>query len=231
MFFGHYAVAVAVKAKKPEIPVAPLLFGTGFMDIMNGLFIMSGIDTVTPNLKTLPYLFFDLTFIDWDHSLLMAMIWSLVFGLICWLLYKKDKKIGIAATLVTFAHFLCDLPLHNADMALYPNSDIKMGFGLWGSLGVGSWLLEVVFTVALLIYAWKKHKNRGENIWMQVAFVCLMFVNLSPWLSPMKTVATFPEPWAHLIHGLLVFIGFVVPGLILMWMYKRSAKQMVVSAN
>jgi hypothetical protein len=27
-----------------------------------------------------PYLFFDLTFIDWDHSLLMAAFWSVVWG-------------------------------------------------------------------------------------------------------------------------------------------------------
>lgn len=225
MYFGHYAVATAVKAKRPDIPAAPLLFGTGVLDILNGLFIVGGLDKVTPNLEALPYLFFDLTFIDWDHSLLMAIFWSLLFGGICWLLYKKNKEIGMISALVAFSHFLVDLPMHNADLALYPFSETKLGFGLWGSLGVWSWVIEVLFTVILLAYAWKKHKDRGENIWMQVAFICLLFVQMSPWLSPMKKVALMAEPKTHIAHGLCVFLGFVIPGLILTWMYQRSKKK------
>ena len=225
MYFGHYAVAAAVKAKEPDIPAAPLLFGTGILDILNGLFIMGGFDKVTANLNALPYLFFDLTFIDWDHSLLMAIFWSLLFGGICWLIYKKNKKIAIISALVAFLHFVADLPMHNSDLALYPNSSIKMGFGLWGSLGIWSWVIEVIFTIILLAYAWKKHKDRGENIWMQVTFICLMFVQLSPWFSPMKKAARMSEPLAHILHGLFVFIGFIIPGFILLWMYRRSEKK------
>ena len=225
MYFGHYAVAVAVKAKEPDIPIAPLVIGTGVMDIINGMFIMGGIDKVTANLKASPYLFFDLTFIDWDHSLLMATIWSLLFGALCWMIYSKNNKIGIVTTLVTFSHFLVDIPMHNADMALYPHSDVKLGFGLWGKLGTWSWLMEVVFTLVLLAYAWKKHKDRGENIWMQVVLVSLLVVQMSPWLSPMKQIAKLPEPMTHLLHGFLVFIGFVVPSLIFMWMYRKSSEK------
>lgn len=126
--------------------------------------------------------------------------------------------------MVTFLHFVADLPMHNADMALYPHSATKMGFGLWGSLGVWSWLIEVIFTIILLAYAWKKHKNRGENIWMQVILICLMFLMMSPWFSPMKNVATLPEPAAHLKHGISVSLGFIIPSLILTFMYKISKK-------
>lgn len=224
MYFGHYAVAAAIKAKEPDIPTAPLLVGTGILDMLNGIFIMGGFDMVTPNLKALPYLFFDLTFIDWDHSLLMSIFWSLLFGVICWLIYKKNNKIGIISALVAFLHFVADLPMHNADLALYPHSNVKLGFGLWGRLGVWSWVFEGLFTAILLTYAWKKHKDRGENIQLQIGFICLMFVQMSPWFSPMKKVANLPEPQAHMIHGLFVFIGFVIPGLILIWMYQRSEK-------
>ena len=41
----------------------------------------------------------------------------------------------------------------------------------------------------------------------------------------MKAIATLPEPAAHLMHGFVVFIGFVIPGLIMTWMYKRSEKK------
>lgn len=227
MYFGHFAVATAVKAKEPEIPIAPLIIGTGVLDIVNGVMIMLGADKVTPNLNSLPYLFFDLTFIDWDHSLVMAVLWSLLWGLTCWRFYNKNKKVGIISTLVTFSHFLVDLPMHNSDMALYPHSETKLGFGLWGSLGLWSWVVEVIFMLVLLTYAWKKHKDRGENIWMQVTFVCLLAIQMSPWFSPMKIVATFAEPFAHLVHGFLVFIGFTIPSFILMWMYKKSSEKVV----
>ncbi|WP_161809024.1 hypothetical protein [Stenotrophomonas humi] len=41
------------------------------------------------------------------------------------------------------------------------------------------------------------------------------FLNLSPWLSPMKQVATMNEPAAHLLHGLLVTADFLLPGALL----------------
>lgn len=36
--------------------------------------------------------------------------------------------------------------------------------------------------------------------------------------------ATLPEPWAHLIHGFLVTIGYVIPPLILVWLYAQQNK-------
>lgn len=55
--------------------------------------------------------------------------------------------------------------------------------------------------------------------------IAALFVNLSPWLSPMKPVARLAEPAAHLPHGALVTVGFVVPGLLLTWLVRRSERQ------
>ena len=229
MYFGHYAVAVAIKAKEPDIPAAPLLLGTGFLDIMNGAFIVAGLDKVTGNLQASPYLFFDLTFIDWDHSLLMSIFWSLLYGLICWLLYKKNNRIAMFSVLVTFLHFVADLPMHNADMALYPHSDIKLGMGLWGSLGTWSWVLEIAFSAVLLGYAWKQHQKRDENIWMQISFITLLSISMSPWLSPMKKIAVLPESEATFLHGTFVFLGFIIPSIIFICMYKRTDRKRIVN--
>lgn len=35
---------------------------------------------MTANVDSLPYLYFDLTFIDWDHSLVAAFFWSAVWA-------------------------------------------------------------------------------------------------------------------------------------------------------
>jgi hypothetical protein len=44
--------------------------------------------------------------------------------------------------LAVFSHFLLDLPMHPADMALWPGSSIRLGMGLWRTLPTGWWFVE-----------------------------------------------------------------------------------------
>lgn len=220
MYFGHFAVGMALKAKYKEIPLVPIILGAGFLDVINGILVAIGVEKVTPNLKTLPYLYFDLTFIDWDHSLLMAIIWSLLWG--C--LFINNKKIALIAALSCFLHFVADLPMHNADMALYPYAQQYLGYGLWGKWGIWSWVFEIGFAAVLLAYAYVQHRKIGENITWQLVFIGLLALQMSPWTSPMKHVAMLAEPYASIFHGILVTTGFVIPTFILVWLYKRSSK-------
>ena len=87
MYVGHFAIGVAIKSVSPKTPTLPIMLGVGFTDIIDGLLIIAGADRVTPNLNSGPYLFFDLTFIDWDHSLLMATVLSLLWASLFW----RDK--------------------------------------------------------------------------------------------------------------------------------------------
>jgi len=224
MYVGHFAVGMAIKAAKPELPSLPILLGVGFMDVVYGVFTALGIDRVTPNLKSGPYLFFDLTFIDWDHSLLMAVVLSLLWATF----FYKDRRVALAAGIASFSHFLADWPMHNNDLALYPHAQAHLGFGLWGKLGTGSWALEGVFAAVLIAYAWRESKERGVNLLWPTVLLALMFVNLSPWLSPMKFVAALDEPAAHLANGALVTIGFLVPGLLLTCLVNSAERKVAV---
>lgn len=93
MYVGHFAIGIALKAKYPDVPTLPLLLGVGFIDILDGIFIMLGWDQVTPNLLALPYLFFELTFIDWDHSLVAALFWCCVWAAF----FIRDKRVACLA--------------------------------------------------------------------------------------------------------------------------------------
>lgn len=221
MYVGHLAIGLAIKSKFPKIPALPIMLGVGFLDIIDGLLIMLGINHVTGNLNSGPYLYFDLTFIDWDHSLLMAIILSVVWGMF----FIKDKKVAIVAGLACFSHWIADWPMHNLDLALYPYSIQHYGYGLWGKLGTMSWVLEGIFCLILIGYAWKNFAARNQQIFWVVFLMIFTFFNLSPWLSPMKHVATLPAPYDYLIHGLFVTIGFLVPGLLITWLINRSEKR------
>jgi len=218
MYIGHLAIGMAMKSASPKTPTLPIMLGVGFMDIVNGLFVMAGVDRVTPNLNSGPYLYFDLTFIDWDHSLLMAAVLSQLWAALFW----RDTWTAWIAAFAVFSHFLADWPLHNHDLALYPYSVEHLGYGLWGKLGTTSWLLEGAFSLALIIFAEWRNSARGVSYKCAIIVLVLLFLQMSPWLSPMKFVAQLSEPATHLLHGALVTIGFLVPGLLLTWLINRG---------
>ncbi|RYF35851.1 MAG: hypothetical protein EOO38_28545 [Cytophagaceae bacterium] len=220
MYVGHFAIGLAIKARYPKIPAMPILMGVGFLDLLDGIFIILGFNTVTPNLKSGPYLFFDLTFIDWDHSLLAAVFWSVVWGL----LFVRHRSVAIVAAAAAFSHFIADWPMHNSDLALYPHSVEHYGYGLWGRLGTVAWILEGAFSAVLAGYAWQQSARRGVSLMWPCAVLVVLFLQLSPVASPMRLVATLDEPLSHILHGVLVSLGFLVPGLLLSWLLNRSER-------
>jgi hypothetical protein len=210
---------MAMRARRPDIPALPLFVGVGLLDILDGAFIVAGWDRVTANLSSGPYLFFDLTFIDWDHSLLAALVWAFVWAALFW----RRKHVAVAAAAAVFSHFVADWPVHNGDLALYPFAARHLGLGLWSRLGTASWVLEGAFALALCTYAWVAEIRRGAKmIWPSIV-LAVLFVSMSPWLSPMKLVAALSEPGAHLAHGALVTFGFLAPGMLLAWLVERAA--------
>ena len=220
MYVGHFAIGLAIKARYPKVPALPIMMGVGFLDLLDGIFILLGFNTVTPNLASGPYLFFDLTFIDWDHSLLAALFWSMIWGL----LFIKHRAVAAVAALAAFSHFIADWPMHNSDLALYPHSIEHYGYGLWGKLGTLAWVLEGVFSAVLAVYAWRISARRGVSLVWPCAVLVVLFLQLSPVASPMKFVATLQEPLTHIFHGALVSLGFLIPGLLLTWLLDRAER-------
>ncbi|WP_288998406.1 hypothetical protein [uncultured Psychrobacter sp.] len=223
MYVGHLAIGLALKSKFPNIPALTIMLGVGFLDIIDGLLILFGINHVTANLDAGPYLFFDLTFIDWDHSLLMAVILSIVWALF----FIKDRRVALIAGFACFSHWLADWPMHNMDLALYPYAAEHMGYGLWGKWGTGSWVFEGFFSLALIIYAWFNFKKEHVSILWPTVLLVVSFFQLSPWFSPMKKIAAMPEQTAILVHGIAVFLGFLIPSLLLIWLINRAEKKVL----
>lgn len=220
MYVGHFAIGLAIKARYPKVPALPIMMGVGFLDLLDGIFILLGFNTVTPNLASGPYLFFDLTFIDWDHSLLAALFWSMIWGL----LFIKHRAVAAVAALAAFSHFIADWPMHNSDLALYPHSIEHYGYGLWGKLGTLAWVLEGTFSAVLAVYAWRISARRGVSLVWPCAVLVVLFLQLSPVASPMKFVATLQEPLTHILHGALVSLGFLIPGLLLTRLLDRAER-------
>jgi membrane-bound metal-dependent hydrolase YbcI (DUF457 family) len=181
MYVGHFASGLALKAAEPKAPTWALLLGVGFLDILFGPFLMAGIEhaSLTPDISP----GFSLDYIDWSHSLLMALVWSFVFASF---FLTRGKAVAGMMGLAVFSHFLLDLPMHPSDMALWPGSSIHLGFGLWRSLPTGWWFVELaVIAAGWGYYAWKSRSSKtygGRPLAMGVALLALHLFN-SPWLS------------------------------------------------
>ena len=78
MYAAHFASALALKAKEPQAPTWGLLVGVGVLDLLFGPFVLAGIEraSLTPGVSP----GFSLDYIDWSHSLLMTVVWSVLFG-------------------------------------------------------------------------------------------------------------------------------------------------------
>jgi len=221
MYTGHFAIGLALKEHKPEIPAMPILAGVVLLDILNSFFLLIGLNRVSSDMSALPYMYFKLDFIDWDHSLLMALIWSVLWGI----LFIRFPKTALIAFLAVFSHFLADLLVHNHDMALFPYSDTHLGFGLWGTLGSLSWWLEGIFSLALFIYAFRKARKRGISYLFPGILMILMFIFVSPYFSVMKFAASLSHPYNHIVLAIQFLTGMLIPALLLIAYYNKVEKQ------
>ena len=184
MYAGHFAAALAIKAKEPRAPTWALLLGVGFLDVLFGIFLMLGIEraTMTPGVSP----GFSLDFIDWSHSLAMSLAWAALFSIPFW---RRGSAVAVAVGFAVFSHFLLDLPMHPPDMALWPHSTTHLGLGLWRRLPTGWWWVELAFIAAGCAYYVVRARTAktfgGRALWACAVIVALHLFN-SPWLSPAK---------------------------------------------
>jgi hypothetical protein len=181
MYAGHFAAGLAIKGHTPVAPTWGLLIGVGLLDILFGPFVLLGIEraSITPEVSP----GFSLDFIDWSHSLAMAVVWSTIYAS-CFARY--GRQVMLAMGLAVFSHFLLDLPMHPPDLALWPGSEAHLGLGLWRALPGGWWFVELGVLSVGLAYYW--HRSRvegsfGARAWAVVVMVVLLHVINSPWLS------------------------------------------------
>jgi hypothetical protein len=184
MYAGHFAAALAIKAKEPRAPTWALLLGVGFLDVLFGIFVMLGIEKVRMTPGVAPG--FSLDRIDWSHSLLMSLVWAVLFAIP---FRRRGRAAALAAGFAVFSHFLLDLPMHPPDLALWPGAPIHLGLGLWRRLPIGWWWFELGVIVVLCAYyvarARKEKTFGGHALWACAVILALHLFN-SPSFSPAR---------------------------------------------
>jgi membrane-bound metal-dependent hydrolase YbcI (DUF457 family) len=146
MYIGHFATSFAIKARAKDVPLIALLAATGFVDYVYASLTILIIEKSAGG---------HFLFIDWSHSVLMGLVWSILFAL---LFYRRGRAVMLILGFAVFSHILCDILVHEADIALYPFSTVHFGFEMaLGTLGV--WVLELIFSAACLIFYFRRNNR------------------------------------------------------------------------
>jgi hypothetical protein len=146
MFLGHYGIGLAAKKIAPKSSLGLLLMAAQWLDVLWPIYLLLGMEhlRITPGWTTVtPLEFYDYPI---SHSLLMAGIWALLWGLVAYAL-KANWKIILVLPGLVLSHWVLDLLVHRPDLQLAPGSIKVMGLGLWNS-PVWTIILEFAFFFA-----------------------------------------------------------------------------------
>ncbi len=178
MFIGHQAVGFASKRFAPRTSLALLMAAPVLLDLLWPIFLLLDIEHVRIEPANRPFLRLDLYDYPWSHSLLMSVVWSVLFGGGYWLVTRYARG-GIVIAIGVFSHWILDFVTHEPDMPLYPGGP-KVGLGLWSSTA-GTIVVEaVLFAIGLGIYL-KTTQPRDRigaiGLWAYVALFLFAYVS------------------------------------------------------
>lgn len=178
MFIGHLGLAFVGKKIKNPPSLAIMFVAVQLLDLLWPILVLLGIETFTiePGNTVLTPLNF--TFYPYSHSLLMSVVWSILFSIIYYV-FTKNRNNSIFLGLLVFSHWVLDFITHRPDLPLSPFSNIKLGLGLWNSPILEIILETGIFLIGIFIYVKHVTIKRKMAFWLLVIFFLLVhFLNL-----------------------------------------------------
>jgi len=179
MFVGHFAVGFASKRLAPRSSGGVLLAAPLFLDLLWPMFLTAGLESVRIDPGNTAFTPLDLHDYPWSHSLVMSLVWSVLFGL-AYYAYSRYRRGALVVAAGVFSHWVLDFVTHRPDMPLYPGSAVSVGLGLWNSRA-GTILVEsALFVAGVWIYArTTRARDRIGAIafWAMVGLLAVLYVS------------------------------------------------------
>lgn len=213
MFIGHFAVGMLSK-RSDELPSLAMMFlAVQLLDLVWPILVLLGIESLSidPNNTKLTHLSFD--FYPYSHSLLAAVVWGLLLGIV-YFLVTKNKKGSMILGLLVISHWILDLITHRPDLPLSPFSESKFGFGLWNYP-----VFEMIIEISIfLLGAWLYFKTSffKRKIWFWALIVFLLVAHIMNLVGPPPPNTTVVAWSANLMWIIILWAW---------WIEKKSSKQ------
>jgi membrane-bound metal-dependent hydrolase YbcI (DUF457 family) len=155
MIAGHFGFAAFAKSREPHVPLWSLMLATVWLDIVFVPLFLMKIETLEPVPGLHGGYGENIIHADYTHSLVGALLLSLVFGLIFGV--RWGRRCAIVLALISFSHWLLDLVVHRHDMPILPGNLgnlPRLGFGLWQFRTVSA-LTELFLVILGAWYYWR----------------------------------------------------------------------------
>jgi len=192
MFLGHYAVGFGSKKAEPKVSLGTYFMAAVFLDLLWPVFLLLGLEHVKIDPGNTPMAPLDFYDYPLSHSLLMAIVWSLVFCGFYYLI-KKNGRVSVVLGICVFSHWILDFISHRPDLPLAPGVNYFLGLGLWYSV-TATLLVELsLYAIGIYLYIQiTKAKNKIGSIalWGFIALsLIIYFSNLISTPPDVKTMA------------------------------------------
>jgi membrane-bound metal-dependent hydrolase YbcI (DUF457 family) len=216
MFIGHFAAAFATKKVSNSLSLALMFIAVQFLDLIWPILVLLGVETVSIEAGITKLTPLDFTSYPYSHSLFMAIVWGLLFGLIYFVFTKKRQNALLLGALVV-SHWFLDLIVHRPDLPLSPFSDLKVGFGLW-NYPFAEILIEFsLFFISVYLYFVTVKPKRRIIFWSLISF--LLIIQLLNFFGPIPTDGSEVAWGANLLWVFVVWA----------WWIERKDKQSEVN--
>lgn len=173
MFIGHYGLGFAGRKLVTGPSLGTMFLAVQWLDLIWPLFVLFGIErfSIEPGNTVLTPLNFE--HYPWSHSMLMALAWGLLFGII-YFGFTKNRRGAILLCVLVFSHWILDWLTHRPDLQLTPFSPARVGFGLWDHPWTELPLELGIFIIGVLLYAGSTHPRNNTGKWTLWSLVALL---------------------------------------------------------
>jgi membrane-bound metal-dependent hydrolase YbcI (DUF457 family) len=152
MFLGHFGLGFAAKKLNAQPSLGTYFIAAQFLDLVWPTLLLRGIEKVQIDPGNTAFTPLNFVHYPYSHSLVSAICWSLIFGLIYFLLTRNGRTTILVAILV-LSHWILDFVTHRPDLPLSPWTDMKFGLGLWNNK-IATLIIElIIFVGGIIIYA------------------------------------------------------------------------------
>lgn len=201
MFIGHFAAGFASKKINHSLSLAMMFIAVQFLDLLWPILVLLGIETVAIQEGITKLTPLDFIHYPYSHSLLMAIVWGIVFGLVYFIITKKGQNAVILGVLV-LSHWVFDLVVHRPDLPLSPFSDYKVGLGMW-NFPVIEIIIELgLFCAGVYLYYTTRKPEKKIAFWSLIGF--LLIFQAMNFFGPLP-----PDPMSVAIGANFIWI-FVI---------------------
>jgi membrane-bound metal-dependent hydrolase YbcI (DUF457 family) len=214
MFIGHFALGFAAKRVMPRVSLAALFGAAQFADLLWPPLVAVGVEQVRIDPGNTASTPLDFVSYPYSHSLLMLIVWGVLFGLICARAVPDKRVFGIIFALVV-SHWVLDYVTHRPDLPLYPGGP-KLGLGLWNRPVLEKAIEIAMYAAGLWIYFRATKARDAVGRWGLYGIAAFLFIGFLASSAPPPSVTAL---WAA---------ALILGGLTIVWTWWADGHRVAV---